>query len=489
MHYIIIIVVISAIIYFQISTFIGTIRLVRQYGNIFANNRRDYKCLSEEPILISVVRNDNPILKDIISSINDYLFNNKGSVSDFHLMKDIVDRKCDAMEDKVDTQIPLPLYLGLMGTMFGILVGVGYLVFSGSLGTLMDAGSASLSKGIGALLGGVALAMISSIVGLALTTWGSWRWKEAKAEVEQNKHTFLCWIQARLLPNLNNNTAQELERMSQNLVAFNTEFSNSTNKLGQALAQVNETTILQKDLLAAVQKIADKNITQKNLELYNVLRNSSGELGQLAEYLHETTEYLTLVKELNEKLDKDDRRSKAIEKMLEFFVNETTQIEQRKAVVSKSVGEIDNQLESQLRKLGENASANIESFNKRLGQQQDALERKLGETQLIVAEIKNLASIKESASKFEKAINEQNRKIDALTSAINRLINTKVTEKEPHHSQTNQQFSFFKNNNKKKELPNEQNKKESSKKRMRLGERIKKTLDKGRYLGLGTTPQ
>ena len=60
--------------------------------------------------------------------MNNYLDNNKSAVSDFHLMKDIVDRNCDAKEEEIQTQIPVPLYLGLIGTMSGILIGVGFLV-------------------------------------------------------------------------------------------------------------------------------------------------------------------------------------------------------------------------------------------------------------------------------------------------------------------------------------------------------------------------
>ena len=62
-------------------------------------------------------------LKDILNSVNGYLLRNKGAVSDFNLVKDIVDRNIDKVDDEISNHLPTPLYLGLMGTMLGIVGG------------------------------------------------------------------------------------------------------------------------------------------------------------------------------------------------------------------------------------------------------------------------------------------------------------------------------------------------------------------------------
>lgn len=368
----------------------------------------------------------NPVFYEIKNAINNYLSNNKGSVSDFHLMKDIVDRNCDAKEEEINTQIPVPLYLGLMGTMIGILVGIFYLWLSGDLSALLSVEKGQNgANGVEALLGGVALAMISSICGILLTTRGSMKAKEAKATEEKYKHVFLSWMQATLLPSLSNDTAQTLERMSSNLVKFNNTFSKNTKELGVALSQVNETTRQQSRLMQLVENVADKDITRQNLEVYNALKNCSAEIGTLANYLNHSNDYLVAVRELNEKLDKNEERSKALEKMAAFFENETRQIELRKAAMSKAVGEVDSRLEETFRKLTKHAIDNVEIFQAALGKQQDALQRKLDETQVIVDELKNLSSIKASIAKFERATNEQNQRIDRLTGYIKFLAEAK----------------------------------------------------------------
>ncbi len=368
----------------------------------------------------------NSVLDAIFRAINSYLSNNKGNISDFALMKDIVDRNCDSVEEEINTQIPVPLYLGLMGTMGGILVGIGYLWASGDLNALLNAGSeASGTTGVEALLGGVALAMISSIWGILLTTTASMSAKNAKAKCENTKHIFLSWIQANLLPTLSNDTAQEIEKMSQNLAAFNQTFSSNTADLRDTLSQVNQTTAMQQQLLEAVGKINERDLTQQNLEMFTAMKKNTGEIEQLCTYLHHSSEYLRAVKELNERLDHDNERARAIENMLHYFQEETRQIEQRKEVMSQAVGKVDSRLEEQLRKLTEHAENNIENFNKALGKQQDALEKKLNQTEVLISEIQHLSAIKEGISKFEKATKEQSQKIDNLTRSIEKLAEIK----------------------------------------------------------------
>lgn len=483
MHYIIILAIIAIIVYFQIKRYKDTLGKINIFEHIFASKSDSYtfgslqqiekaiknakdenlkamlhsagfdpddfcfenkeeergahpsfdasaakKALLEHSSTLQGVRSThrNPIFNEIKEAINNYLSNNKGSVSDFHLMKDIVDRNCDAKEDEINTQIPVPLYLGLMGTMAGILIGIGYLWVSGDLSALLNSGNGnSGADGVEALLGGVALAMISSILGILLTTLGSMKAKDAKAEEEKNKHVFLSWMQAAMLPNLTNDTAQTLERMSTNLVNFNKTFSSNTKELGTTLQQVNEATKLQKQLLEAVEKLADKNISKQNLDLYNALRNSSQEIATLGAFLRDSNQYLAQVRDLNDKLDRNENRTKAIEEMAVFFKDEIEQINQRKEAINRAVGEVDSRLEETFRRLTDDTNSNIEAFQQALGKQQDALQKKLNETHVIVEELRNLSSIKESISKFERATAEQNRRIDKLADEIIKLAEAK----------------------------------------------------------------
>ena len=374
-----------------------------------------------------VSNHENAVYKVIQSSINTYLSANKSGVSDFHLMKDIVDRNCDSQEEEINTQIPIPLYLGLVGTMVGILVGIGNLWISGGLNDLLNGGNGSSgAQGVESLLGGVALAMISSIFGILLTTFGSMIAKNAKVVVQKNKHIFLSWIQAKLLPNLSNDTAATLEKMSQNLVSFNNTFSTNTSELGRTLSQVNESYHLQTQLLKEVRQIADKDISVKNFQLYNVLKNSTEEIGTLGTYLNNVNDYLANVKALNEKLDANEQRTKSIEEMAVFFKAEVQQIEARKGMINKAVGTIDDVLQEALGKLKDNANEQLEELKKTTGKQYDFLQKNSEQIHALVSELKNLSSVKESIAKFEQAARAQNNKLDNLVTAIQALAKAKV---------------------------------------------------------------
>lgn len=396
-------------------------------GTSVLTYRRDYviKLLIEKLIekgeqIFS--KHKNPIFIDIITSINDYLSVNKSGVSDFHLMKDIVDRNCEMHEEEINTQIPIPLYLGLMGTMAGILIGIAYLWLSGGLNELLNSGSHSLgADGVEALLGGVALAMTASITGIILTTYGSMSTKDAKARLEKSKHTFLSWIQAKLLPNLTNDVASTLEKMSQNLVAFNKTFSTNTTELGKTLSQVKETSQMQAQLLNTVKQISDKDISQKNFELYNTLKKSTNEIGQLASYLNHVNEYLANVKALKEKLDASEQHTKTIEEIAVFFKTEIQQVEARIGVLSKALGTVDGALEEAIRKLKDNAETKLEELKKTTSKQHDFLQQNSLQINNLVAELNNLTAVKESILKFEQAARNQNSKLDNLAASIQAL--------------------------------------------------------------------
>ena len=402
---------------------------------------------------------DNKILTIIISAINDYLLNNKDAVSDFHLMKDIVDRNCDAKEEDFQTQIPIPLYFGLGGTMLGILIGVGFFVFAGGLKALLSSNSQSVSasSGIETLLGGVAIAMIASFVGIVLTTVGSYLAKFAKSATENNKHIFLTWIQAKLLPSLSSDTSSALVKMSQNLRAFNDTFSKNTGELGKTLANVNESYGLQKQLWDSVKELADKDIQQVNLELFTTLKESIGEIAKMGEYLQGVNQYQA-------------NTSDAIEKMQKFFSLGIEQMDSINIGVKNSLVRFSESTQTYLSDLQEKLDGQILNlndatlkqqqviqlrFNELFGvlatalkvqqdellshfetvstqmqtaatEQQEIFKQKLKETSVLVDELKNLSSVKNSMSELVKQAVLQSQQISQLIKAIKELAEMKV---------------------------------------------------------------
>lgn len=372
-----------------------------------------------------ITKHDNQTFVSIVNSINEYLDCNK-SVNDFHLMKDIVDRNCDSKEEEIGTQIPIPLYLGLVGTMSGILVGVAFLWLTGGLSDLLSTGgTGSGAEGIEALLGGVALAMISSICGILLTTTASNKFKRAKTDFEDNKNLFLSWIQAKLLPKLSDNMVGALREMTVNLSDFNERFEANISGLDDALSKVSDSYKQQTELMNAVQKLADKDLSMKNLQLFTALTNSTKQIETLNEFLNRSNIYLENVKALNANLAEQEKRTQMMENIGGFIKTELEQIEARKGLISKSVGTVDDYLRQALDNLKESSQSQLEELKKEVGKQDDVLNKRSEEITKIVDELHQLTDVKQSISEFAKEMKTQNQKLDNLSNSIRALASAK----------------------------------------------------------------
>ena len=199
-------------------------KLTALYRNIFPNSTDQLEFDSQKLCIIST--HDSDLFKNIVRTINRYLGENSDQVSDYHLMKDVVDRNREVAESEIETLIPFTQYIGLVGTMFGIFFGVFVLVFVHGLDNLMSGSITALaSSGVTELLGGVAIAVLTSALGLCLTMRSSSLFKDAKRIVELRENAFLGWIQAEMLPNLSTDMTSTLVKMTNNLRDFNKTFS------------------------------------------------------------------------------------------------------------------------------------------------------------------------------------------------------------------------------------------------------------------------
>jgi len=433
-------------------------RLIEKKKELFELEDNDYELNKLEEEIESIVaeykmlpENDHyEIKKDdvfsgILNSINKYLYKNKETVSDFNIMKDIVERSCDVEEEELHTLVPIPLYCGLVGTMAGILVGVMYLVLSGSLTSLLTSSDNTGADGVSALLSGVGIAMFCSILGVVLTTYASLSLKDAKKEEEEGKHEFLSWIQANLLPTLSNGMSDTIRRFTENLQGFNEMFSSNTRKLQETLRFVNKTSQGQAEIISASNQIIEsinnlkiKQIASANIEVYDKLKDCSEEIGTLSEYLKTVNSYLTKVNSLSKKLDDADNRVRMIEEMAHFFKEERASLEMVKGKISMAVGEMDSEfstamsdLQSKLggsiKQLAIHTTEQTQTYENTIEEQRKVLESKTSDMSKLVADMNKMADVKDSISKIGKSISEQNQKLEKLADAIKEMVNAKAS--------------------------------------------------------------
>ena len=148
--------IVVVIIALQIFFFVKNVLRMREYKQIFSEESSwGIAHNSETKFVSGIYGRGNKVFESIKDSINKYLENNSGSVIDFSLLKDAVDRHCDSVENDINTLTPTPLYCGLAGTMAGVIVGLSSLLTTGSITALLSSGSGNFgtaAEGVNDLL-------------------------------------------------------------------------------------------------------------------------------------------------------------------------------------------------------------------------------------------------------------------------------------------------------------------------------------------------
>lgn len=418
MDYIVSIVFVLFFAIWELQQFYKVRKLTVLYKNIFPNSTDQ---LEFDSHMLCINSSHNSVLfKNIVRTLNRYLGENSDQVSDYHLMKDVVDRNREVAESEIETLIPFTQYIGLVGTMIGIFFGVVVLVFGNGLENLMSGSISALSSsGVTELLGGVAIAVLTSALGLGLTMRSSYLFKDAKRVVELRENAFLSWIQAEMLPNLSTDMTSTLVKMTNNLRDFNNTFSSNTAKLDRTLAKVNDSYSGQARILEVLERVDVKKVAMANVQVYEKLKDCTDEIGMIGDALKSSRQYLQQVRDLTEKLDKMDERARTWEKMAKFFEKEINEIEGRKAAISEAVGNVDERLKQSFEHLRQTAKAKTDEVAEKLvdenskldnalSQQEELLNRKLGE--------------------MSDAIDKRNRKLTDVFASLEQLTKTLPSE-------------------------------------------------------------
>lgn len=437
-------IIVAFIIALQIFFFVKNVLRMRDYKKIFAEeNSWGIAHNSETNFVSGIYGRGNNVFESIKDSINKYLENNSGSVIDFSLLKDAVDRHCDSVENDINTLTPTPLYCGLAGTMAGVIVGLGSLITTGSITDLLSSGSGNFgtaAEGVNDLLSGVAWAMLASIMGIMLTTTASLLFKRYKLQGESGKNTFLAWLQAKLLPELPSDTSDALNRLVKNLNKFNNTFAENTSSLRGALREVNESYRIQGDVIKAVHDMDVMKMAKANVRVLEELKECTDKLEQFNEYLDDIHGYTDAIHTFTTQFEQEANRLHVLEEIQQFFMR-------HKAEIAKDSADVDVALRDALRTLKETACSNTSELNSTLVQQAEEFKRIIADeresfeslnTELRVqfgAELnqipmlqKQLEEIAGIPGKLEKLIDRMERSNSSLASQVSGTMTQTVKE-------------------------------------------------------------
>ena len=388
--------------------------------------------------LIDYKRFQNETLNDILTSVNGYLLRNKGAVSDFNLVKDIVDRNIDKVDDEISNNIPTPLYLGLMGTMLGI---VGGLIFMPSLSS--DDTSNAIG-GIDALLGGVKIAMVASVVGLLLTIISNYYFFKARKQVEHQKHDFFTFIQTRLLPILSKNTSSSIYSLQTNLLKFNQDFSTNMRSFSSTVNEVKQTFDSQLEVVQELKRIDVANIAKYNIDVMQQMQASFKKLQDLSAYLDNmngfigntrdlnlaVNQQLQKVGEISELINRFDSNAGTISETSTYFKNQFKTFDSREQAMQDRLAEFDKNTSKMIDNLETSFSKRLQNFNDKDVEISSGFEKLFSDLRTMTKEVfedegSNISEIKKEVDNIKDVkaeLSGLNTKVNQQDSAIRELL-------------------------------------------------------------------
>jgi hypothetical protein len=335
-------VIIIGIVSLQIFFFLKNLQRMKEFKDIFKEADSWNILYDEESHFVSsIAGKGNETFQAIKFSINKYLRSHTGSVVDFNLLKDAVDRHCDSVEEDINTQTPVPLYCGLAGTMIGVIIGLSSLLYTNSITSLLGGNKAKnnteivqqtkdseteadehisqAADGVNDLLTGVAWAMLASILGIGLTTANSLFFKKYKLEEESGKNDFYAWMQSQLLPELPSDTSDILQKLVSNLNRFNNVFSKNTKELGSTLSEVNRSYEIQADIIGYLQEMDIERVSAANIHVLKELQGCTNELKEFQTYLNSVQGYTTSIQKFTELFNSESERLHILEDIKNLF--------------------------------------------------------------------------------------------------------------------------------------------------------------------------
>ena len=216
----------------QLWAFIPTLRKLDKFKGFFSDS--DNWNVEEKECGYAIhVENSSEDLTELVGEINEYLEKNEGT-TDFGIIKDKVENRLEALHEDAVSKVSFPTYLGLMGTFFGVWIGLQSFKIGVDKAGVSD-------EIVSALIGGVIVSMVTSLIGLVLMMWGNAKAGNVLKKVEGDKNKFFDFIQVRLMPVLGTSMVSALNKLHRTINTFEPAFKGVIGEFKDAFSECTET--------------------------------------------------------------------------------------------------------------------------------------------------------------------------------------------------------------------------------------------------------
>lgn len=170
-------------------------------------------------------------LKNLILDINSYIKKSKGTVA-FSIIQNKTERRISMLYEIATSKLSFPTQIGLMGTFFGVFIGL--LEFL--VGTRFGDGITDSS--IQSLICGVLVSMITSFCGIAMLIRSHSKASDASNQIDKDKNEFYEWVQNELMPSVDVSMVEAIGKLHETIDQFEPSFSGVISEFKNAFRDV-----------------------------------------------------------------------------------------------------------------------------------------------------------------------------------------------------------------------------------------------------------
>lgn len=207
----------------QMFFFCGTIKKMKCVRAVFPSGHsgryvanKDVDSVRLEYVSENGNAAENKFLVHLLDELNDYFRKNSGT-TDFSIIQHKTDRFIDTMYEDAVSRISFPTYLGLMGTFLGVLSGL--LLFN-----VADGEDLVTDEKVSNLINGVLVSMVTSFIGLLLSTISNYWATNVKRDLDEKKNRFYEFVQNELMPELGTSMVKALSKLHRTINSFQPAF-------------------------------------------------------------------------------------------------------------------------------------------------------------------------------------------------------------------------------------------------------------------------
>ena len=223
-------------------------------------------------------------------------------------------------------------------------------------------------------------------------------------------------------------------------MTFNQTFQSNIEGLSGALSKVEASSKEQVQLITLIKDIDIKRVAQANVTVLKELKECTGEIAVFNQYLHNVSNYLHSVNELNSNINEHLNRTAVIEKLGIFFEKEINQVAAREQYINEVVANVDNTLQKSFIKISENTKEVVtslqnnsvsefdallkhyakqkEEFSQMLQEQREEFIARNAETIELMKEIRNLADTKVVMNQLVETTKGQSAILEKLANSL-----------------------------------------------------------------------